>query len=159
MDHYSRRIIGFAVQPIAVDGPALCRMFNEVIVGASTPVRLSLDNDPLFEFLQWKANLRISEIDVVSSVPNVPVSHPFVERLVGTIRREYLDHLFYWNANDLQKKLDEFKSYFNTCRVHSGINGVTPDQQAEKTISKIANLDHYRWESHCNGLFKTPKAA
>ena len=29
MDQYSRRIIGFAVQPIAVDGPALCRMFNQ----------------------------------------------------------------------------------------------------------------------------------
>lgn len=88
MDRYSRRNIGFAIQPIAVDGPALCRMFNEVIAGIAALDRLSLDNDPLFKFLQWKANLRILDIDVVTSVPNVPVLHPLVERLIGTVRRE-----------------------------------------------------------------------
>ena len=93
MDQYSRRIIGFAVQPMAVDGPALCRMFNEVVTGVTPPTRLSFDHDPLFEFLQWKANLSILDIEPVRSVPHVPVSHPFVERLIGTIRREYLDHV------------------------------------------------------------------
>ena len=32
-----------------------------------------------------------------------------MERIIGTIRREYLDHLFYWNAYDLQRKFDEFR--------------------------------------------------
>jgi putative transposase len=51
MEQFTRRIIGFAVQPGAVDGPALCRMFNEVITGAPTlPQHLSSDHDPLFEF-------------------------------------------------------------------------------------------------------------
>jgi transposase InsO family protein len=159
MDQYSRRIIGFAVQPIAVDGPALCRIFNDAAAEATPPTRLSFDHDPLFEFLQWKANLRILEIEPVRSVPHVPVSHPFVERLIGTIRREYLDHVFYWNAYDLQRKLDEFKSYFNEARVHAGIGGRTPDRQAELTESKIANLEHYRWQSHCRGLFEMPEAA
>jgi transposase InsO family protein len=41
MDQFTRRIIGFAVQPGAVDGPALCRMFNEVITGrALTAIRI-----------------------------------------------------------------------------------------------------------------------
>jgi hypothetical protein len=31
MDQYSRRIIGFGVQALAVDGEALCRMFNQAI--------------------------------------------------------------------------------------------------------------------------------
>ena len=159
MDQYSRRIIGFAIQPIAVDGPALCQMFNEVIAGIAVPVRLSLDNDPLFEFLQWKANLRILDIDVVASVPNVPVSHPFVERLIGTVRREYLDRLFYWSANDLQSKLDLFKAYFNESRVHSAINGKTPVQQAQATEPKLLDLRSYTWKSHCSGLFELPKAA
>jgi putative transposase len=52
MDQYSRRIIGFAVQAVAVDGPALCRMFNEAIAGSEIPTRLSHDNDPLFSYLQ-----------------------------------------------------------------------------------------------------------
>ena len=34
MDQFTRRIIGFGVQPGSVDGPALCRMFNQVIAGA-----------------------------------------------------------------------------------------------------------------------------
>ena len=29
----------------------------------------------------------------IKTVPYVPLSHPFVERLIGTIRREYLDHM------------------------------------------------------------------
>jgi transposase InsO family protein len=33
MDQFSRRIIGFGVQAVAVDGPALCRMFNEAVSG------------------------------------------------------------------------------------------------------------------------------
>jgi transposase InsO family protein len=159
MDQYSRRIIGFAVQPIAVDGPALCRMFNEATAGSGPPQRLSFDHDPLFEFLQWKANLSILGIDPVTTVPHVPVSHPFVERLIGTIRREYLDHLFYWNAKDLQRKLDEFKSYFNQSRVHAGIGGRTPGHHAELTESKILSFDNYTWQSHCQGLFEMPEAA
>ena len=159
MDQYSRRILGSAVQAVAVDGSALCRMFNEAVAGIGTPKRLSFDCDPLFEFFQWKANLRILEIDVVTSVPNVPVSHPFVERLIGTIRREYLDHVFYWNANDLQRKLDEFKIYFNQCRVHSGIGGTTPDHLAELAQARIVSLDNYTWKSHCGGLFQMPSAA
>jgi len=37
-----------------------------------------------------------------STVPYVPLSHPFVERLIGTIRREYLDHTFFWTTIDLE---------------------------------------------------------
>jgi len=159
MDQYSRRIIGFAVQPIAVDGPALCRMFNDAVAETTPPTRLSFDHDPLFEFLQWKANLRILGIDPVTTVPPVPVSHPFRERLVGTIRREYLDHLFYGNAYDLQRKLDEFKSYFNQARVHAGIEGRIPDHPAELAESNVASFEHYRWQSHCQGLFQMPAAA
>jgi len=159
MDQYSRRIVGFSVQPIAVDGPALWRMFNDAVAEATPPRRLSFDHDPLFEFLQWKANLRILQIEPVTTVPHVPGSHPFVERLIGTIRREYLDHVFYWNGKDLQRKLDEFKSYFNQSRVHAGIEGRTPDHHADLAESNIASLDHYRWQSHCRGLFEMPEAA
>jgi len=58
-------------------------------------------NDPLFEFHRRKANLRILEIEEIKTVLCVPPSHPFIERLIGTIRREYLDHVPFWNARDL----------------------------------------------------------
>src|SRR5512136_1559655 len=82
MDQFTRRIVGFGVQAVAVDGPALCRMFNQAISGQGRPVHLSLDHDPLFEFQRWQANLRVLGVEAVQTVPLVPRSHPFVERLV-----------------------------------------------------------------------------
>jgi hypothetical protein len=52
---------------------------------------LSSDHDPLYRFHQWQANLRILAVKEIKTVPYVPLSHPFVERLIGTIRRECLD--------------------------------------------------------------------
>ena len=73
-------------------------MFNSAIADKGIPKRLSSDNDPLFRYHQWQANLRILEIEEVKSVPYSPTSHPFIERLIGTIRREYIDRLLFWNA-------------------------------------------------------------
>ncbi len=81
-------------------------MFNQAVAGQPLPKHLSTDHDPLFRFLRWLANLRVLEIEQIKSVPYVPVSHPFIERLIGTIRREVLDQMFFWNALDLTRKLD-----------------------------------------------------
>ena len=113
MDVFSRRIIGFGVEREYIDGVCVCRMFNGAIAGQPLPKRVSTDHDPLFRFHRWLANLRVLEIEEVKSVPYAPVSHPFVERLIGTIRREYLDRTFFWNAVDLERKLDEFRDYYN----------------------------------------------
>ena len=109
-----------------VDGPALCRMFNQATLGKGAPRYLSSDHDPLFRYHQWKANLRIREIDGIKTVPHVPVSHPFTERLVGTIRREFLDQTLFWNERDLEKKLREFQDYYNAHRVHQVCSAKTP---------------------------------
>ena len=110
MDQFTRRIIGFAAHAGDVDGVALCRMFNHIIAGRTPPRYLSSDHDPLFEYHRWQANLRIVDIEEIKTVPYAPVSHPFVERLIGTTRREYLDHILFWNVVDLERKLLEFQS-------------------------------------------------
>jgi transposase InsO family protein len=159
MDVFTRRIIGFGVQVNAVDGASLCRMFNQAIVGQNLPARLSFDHDRLFEFHRWQANLRILEIEAVRSVPYAPQSHPFVERLIGTVRREYLDRLFFWNGRDLERKLRQFRAYYNGCRVHQSLEGVTPEEKSGGESKEPADLHRYRWESHCHGLFELPVAA
>ena len=111
MDQWSRRIIGFGTHQGPVDGVALCSMFNHAISGSDPPRYLSTDNDPLFRFHRWRANLRILDLEEIKSVPYVPMSHPFIERVIGTIRREYLDHVPFWNSLDLERKLREFKNY------------------------------------------------
>jgi putative transposase len=88
-----------------------------------------------------------------------PLFASFVERLIGTIRRDYLDQLFFWNTHDLQHKLNQFRDYFNEHSVHAGIKSDLPNQQASKNQPKIASFENYSWESHRNGLFQIPKAA
>lgn len=156
MDQYTRRIIGFGIQRGVVDGLALCRMFNRAIHSQALPKYLSSDHDPLFLFQRWQANLRVLEIQEVKTVPYVPLSHPFVERLIGTIRREYLDHTLFWTATDLENKLGLFQDYFNRHRVHSGLLGRLPDP--EERITTL-NFDSYRWQQHCRDLYQTPIAA
>jgi hypothetical protein len=70
-----------------------------------------------------------------------------------------LDHLFYWNAADLEQKLELFKSYYNTARMHQGLAGNTPEEKAGGPTPQVASLLHYRWQTHCNGLVQLPIAA
>jgi transposase InsO family protein len=46
MDVCTRRIIGFGVQAVVVDGPSLCCMFNQAVTGQNLPVRLSFRSRP-----------------------------------------------------------------------------------------------------------------
>ena len=160
MDQFTRRIIGFAVRAGAPDGSAICRMFNHAIAGALTlPRHLSSDRDPLFEFHRWKANLRILDVTEIKTVPEVPLSHPFIERLVGTIRRELLDQIAFWSAGDLERKLLHFRDYYNRDRVHASLGGVTPEAKATSTDRRLLDLRKYRWQYHCRGLYQPPAAA
>jgi putative transposase len=160
IDVFTRRIVGFGVEPAHIDGVAVCRMFNRARREQSLPRHLSTDHDPLFRFHRWRANLRILEIEELKSVPFVPRSHPFVERLIGTVRREYLDQVFFWNGLDLQRKLKRFTVYYNQRRVHAGLNGRTPSERyCAVKASRAADLRHFVWRSDCAGLFHTPIAA
>jgi putative transposase len=82
--------------------------FNRAICGQSLPKYLSSDHDPLYRFHQRQANLRVFEVTEIKTVPYVPLSHPFLERLIGTVRRKYLDRLLFWTTTDLETKLLDF---------------------------------------------------
>ena len=160
MDQYSRRIIGFAVHAGALDGATVCRMLGQTISGVEDfPAALSTDHDPLFEFHRWQANLRVLGVSEIKSVPYAPMSHPFVERLIGTIWREFLDQIPFWHSRDLERKLDQFRDYYNDARTHHGCSGVTPSATTNTGRNQAAKLNDYRWKTHCRGLFELPIAA
>ncbi len=159
MDQFTRRIIGYGVHAEDVDGAALCCMFNKAISRTGIPKYLSSDNDPLFEYHRWKANLRILAVDEIKSVPHVPRSHPFVERLIGTIRRECLDHTLFWNAPDLEQKLADFQVYYNRHRTHRSLAGDTPEEVAGGDPKQQISLIRFGWQTHCRGLYQLPAAA
>ena len=98
-------------------------------------------------------------METVQTVPRVLWSHPFVERLIATIRREYLDRLFFWTPDDLERKLELFKNYYNSARMHQGLSGNTPGEKAGGPTPQAAGLENYLWQSHCHGLFELPIAA
>ena len=159
MDQCTRRLVGIGVQCGTVTGADVCRMFNAAIHGQGVPRHLSTDHDPLFEAHRWMANLRILEIDEIKTVPHVPLSHPFVERLIGTMRREFLDQVLFWNGRDLERKLAEFQTYYNAARCHASLDGGTPLTFADGRTVARADLNQVQWVSHCRDLVQLPVAA
>jgi putative transposase len=117
---------------------------------------LSSDHDPLYRFHEWQANLRVLGVREIKTIPYVPLSHPFIERLIGTIRREYLDHLLFWTGADLEMKLCDVQNYYNRFRVHGSLKSETPIEWPE---CKGVNFHSYRWKKHCSGLYQTPLAS
>ena len=158
IDVFTRRIIGFGVAVANLDGTVICRMFNRAIAKKTPPRCLSSDHDPLFRFHRWLANLRVLEVDEIKAIPCTPRSHAFVERLIGTVRREYLDRILFWTRADLETRLVEFQNYNNGHRTHAALDGRLPEPTVDGPVTPIA-LDSYQWRSHCKGLYQTPIAA
>ena len=84
------------------------------------------------------------------------MSHPFVERLIGSVRRELLDQTFFWTATNLENKLRDYQSYYNQYRCHSSRDGDTP---VRADIKNDVDLNNYRWKKHYRGLSQSPVAA
>ena len=59
-------------------------------------------------------------------------------------------------ATDLENKLQGYQCYYNERRSHSGRNGETP---VESVGNKSIDINHFRWQKHCRGLFQLPMAA
>ena len=79
--------------------------------------------------------------------------------LIGTIRREFLDRPFFWNALDLERKLQAIGGFCNGSRVHLLLGGSTPEEEAGKARPGCATLGSFGWREHCRGLSQTPIAA
>jgi putative transposase len=149
--------VGFAVFTEPVSATELSQRFANIL-GTLCPKRLSHDHDPIFRSIEWKRLMAVLEIEEVWTVPFVPLSHCYVERLIGTIRRELLDRTFFWNTRDLERKLMAYQQNYNESRVHAGIEGRTPaGRVSERRL--IASPEKLKWKSFCNGLFSVPLAA
>jgi hypothetical protein len=99
-----------------------------------------------------KPNLRILEVTEIKTVPYVPLSHPFVERLIGTIRRKCLDRTLFWTSVDLENKLLDFRTYFNA-------HPCLPGGANARSTRVPTHRQSHRWQRHCRGLYQTPIAA
>ena len=75
------------------------------------------------------------------------------------MRREFLDHVLFWNAGDLTGTLADFQAYYNTARSHASLEGHPPLTFAGGHAIAHAQLNNVRWVSHCRDLVQLPAAA
>ena len=108
------------------------------------PKYLSSDNDPLYRFHRWQANLRVLEVTGIKSIPYVPLSHPFVERLT-TLRPFDASIWIACCSGPLQisKTSCSISGPTYNQRTHSSLEGRTPDTPVSRPI---ANLRSLRWQ-------------
>ena len=105
------------------------------------PVLRGLDGEPWSKFGRSQSKSLSSKPDpITKSIPYAPLSHLFIERLIGTLRREFLDHVLFRNTRDLDRKLDEFRDFYNCHRVHASLGGDTPMEFSGETVINITDL-------------------
>jgi transposase InsO family protein len=69
--------------------------------------------------------------------PGCPWQNGYAERLIGTIRRECVDHLIVFGEAHLRRKLREFSTYYNQIRVHRGLHQDAPLYRAIEHVGAI----------------------
>ena len=65
-------------------------------------------------------------IKEVITAPQSPWQNPFVERLIGSIRRDSLDHVIVLNESHLSRILSSYFDYYHYDRTHCGLGKDTP---------------------------------
>jgi len=92
-------------------------------------------------------------IEEVLTAPRSPWQNPYVERLIGSIRRECLDHVIVWNDRSLRRTLKDYFHYYERSRTHLALAKDTPEPRAVQkpedgrivTAPQVGGL-HHRYE-------------
>ena len=110
----------------------------EAFPDETAPCWLHRDRDRVYgaAFQRRVAGMGIAE---VLSAPASPWQNPFVERVIGSIRRECLDHVIVLNESHLRRVLTSYRFYYHRSRTHLGLDKDTPDRRpvAETSVGPI----------------------
>jgi transposase InsO family protein len=66
-------------------------------------------------------------IDEVITVPASPWQNAYVERVIGTLRRELFDHVIVLNERHLKRLMSSYLDYYHPWRTHLSLNNNAPD--------------------------------
>jgi putative transposase len=83
--------------------------------------------------------------------PRSPWQNPFVERVIGSLRRECLDHIIVWNERGLRRHLRRYLSYYHVWRPHLSLDKDAPIPRAVQPpsagrvvqIPEVGGLQHH----------------
>jgi transposase InsO family protein len=118
----------------------------------TAPRWLHRDRDRIFGDVFQRRLVGMGITDVVSA-PACPWQNPYVERLIGSIRRECLDHVIILNEAHLRRVLMAYIRYYHRTRTHLGLEKDTPDHRPLSrrctgsivAIPEVGGL-HHRYE-------------
>jgi transposase InsO family protein len=151
LSHCRRRIVHFNVteHPTAT---WTSQQIVEAFPHDTAPRYLHRDRDSIYSesFRRRVAGMGIAE---VISAPASPWQNPYVERLIGSIRRECLDHIIVLNASHLRRILRMYERYYHRSRTHLGLKKDAPDSRPVSPpsagpiiiIPEVGGL-HHRYE-------------
>jgi putative transposase len=149
--HCRRRIVHFNVteHPTAGwTGQQMVEAFPEDIA----PRYLLRDRDKIYGE-DFRERIRSMGIEEVLSAPASPWQRAYVERLIGSLRRDCLDHVIVLGEGHLRKILKSYREYYHRSRTHLGLDKDTPEPRAVQPpkmggiieLPQVGGL-HHRYE-------------
>jgi transposase InsO family protein len=149
--HDRRRIVHFNV----TDHPTAdwtAAQLMQAFPWDTAPRYLLRDRDRIFgdAFRKQAASMEIAE---VLTAPRSPWQSPYVERLIGSIRRECLDHVIVLDEFSLRRQIASYLDYYHGSRSHLSLGKDAPDGRAVEppelggivAVPKVGGL-HHRYE-------------
>jgi putative transposase len=151
--HDRRRILHFAVtaHPTA---EWTAQQIREAFPWDTAPRFLLRDRDQIFA-RDFVDQVKAMGIKQVLSAPRSPWQRAYVERVIGTIRRECLDHMIVFNERCLYRHLQSFINYYHRSRTHLAFEKDTPEPRPIQppTLGRIIAIPevgglHHRYERY-----------
>jgi transposase InsO family protein len=149
--HDRRRIVHFNVtaHPTA---EWTAQQLREAFPFDQVPRFLLRDRDGIFGS-EFRRDVKAMGIQEVLSTPRSPWERAYVERVIGTIRRECLDHVIVFNQATLYRHVKSFLAYYHESRTHLSLAKDSPEPRpvheaecgAVVAIPQVGGL-HHRYE-------------
>ncbi len=135
LEHQRRKVVHFGVteHPTA---EWVSQQLVEAFTERDAPCYLIRDRDASYgsEFRCRMQSLGITE---VITAPRSPWQNAFAERLIGSIRRECLDHVVLLNKRHLRRLLKKYLVYYHRSRTHLALAKDAPESRAIMRQGKI----------------------
>jgi transposase InsO family protein len=116
----------------------------------SAPKYLLRDRDRIYGD-EFRRQVELLGIKEVLSAPRSPWQRAYVERVIGSIRRECLDHVIIFDEASLRRTLRSYFRYYHRSRLHLLLDKDSPDPRSVQSIGRVIAIAevgglHHRYE-------------
>jgi len=147
IEHHRRKIVHVNVTKNPTAEWTLQQIRN-FLFAYDMPKYLIRDRDGKYGHLFSEGISHLGIKQIITSYRS-PWQNGYVERVIGSIKRECLDHVIILNEVHLRNVLAEYLSYYNKYRTHLGINKDSPDGRPVQKTGKIEKFPAVNGLHHC----------